>query len=345
MIQKSEQGVQRREHLSVMERVRSLDWDDLDLLCYIAKATSLRQAARTSQVSVNTIRTHLNRLEALLGVAIFDRSHEGVSLNNEGQQVFDIARERQFLKLNEYSQENFEFRKNSKEISICCSEGVAEFWLMSMLPELKKSLDDQVISFQSETDQNKIHSNRYDLCIGFERPSDPDAMVTKLATVHFMLFASPEYLKKYGHPKSFDDLSGHSYVAHVAPGIASDTLNLFVGLSTASKLLSLRVNTSVSLYHAVANGSAIAALPTFASTMSRHVVPLNLPLRLKFELWLSFRKNARGYSPVRLSIDWLRQCFNSKNYPWFADNFIHPEEFGNIIINNNEFDYMSQNYK
>jgi DNA-binding transcriptional LysR family regulator len=343
VIQKSEQGVQAVEHRSMKERVNGLDWNDLDLLCHMAKSTSLRHAAKSTNLSVNTIRSRLERLETGVGATIFHRSHDGIQLSSQGIDILNFALEIQTLRGAIQQESEYIAGVESDEISICCSEGLSEFWLMSMLPKLQSELPKHIIAIRSEVDQEKIHDTKYDVRVGFMRPNDLNMMISKIASVHCILFASPDYIAANGMPRSFDDLSGHAYVAQVAPGIESKAVNLFVGESAAAEILSLRVNTSVSLYHAVANSTAIAALPTFASAMSRHVVPVDLPLQLKFDLWLSFNRSARKSLPVRTAIDWVRKCFDPELYPWFADRFVHPKDFDPNITRvgrKDEFDHM-----
>jgi DNA-binding transcriptional LysR family regulator len=342
-IQNSEQGVQPVEHRLLKQRVHDLDWNDLDLICQIAQSTSLRHAAKIAKLSVNTIRARVERLESAIGTPVFFRHHDGISLTSSGVEVLKFALEVQSLRSALQRELEAERRHASDQISICCSEGVNEFWLMSMLAKLRNELDGRVISLSSQVDQQKIHNDDYDIRLGFSRPNDLNMVISKVATVHCILFASPEYIASYGAPESLDDLKGHAYVAQVAPGIEDNAINLFVGSTMADELVALKVNTSVSLYHAVANGTAIAALPTFASVMSRHVVPLDLPVRLKFDLWLSFNRSARKSLSIRTVIDWVRKCFDPDLYPWFADRFVHPRDFGPYLHNVNrrdEFDHL-----
>ncbi|WP_410958765.1 hypothetical protein, partial [Salmonella sp. 1201_ZJHZ21_0201] len=62
MIQKSEQGVHPLEHHSRAK----LDWDDYRLVRAISLHGSFRATARHMRLSVNTIRAHVERIEAKL---------------------------------------------------------------------------------------------------------------------------------------------------------------------------------------------------------------------------------------------------------------------------------------
>jgi hypothetical protein len=48
---------------------------------------------------------------------------------------------------------------------------------------------------------------------------------------------------------------------------------------------------------------------------------------MRFELWLSYRREARQSQPVQQVVQWLRESFDGSRYPWFADHFVHPDDF------------------
>jgi DNA-binding transcriptional LysR family regulator len=48
-----------------------------------------------------------------------------------------------------------------------------------------------------------------DVAIRLRQPTQPDLIQRKLFSVHFHVYASPEYLKRVGTPRTFDDLDSH----------------------------------------------------------------------------------------------------------------------------------------
>lgn len=213
------------------------------------------------------------------------------------------------------------------ELRICCSEGIGEFWLTPRLGDLQEQVPNLTVSLRSDFDQSRIHSHDSDVRIGFLRPTDPDAIVTKLATLHFLLYAADDYLRRYGQPRSFEDAENHKFIVQEAPGLHNGTMMLFLGEDVAKRLTVTKVNTSYSLYWAISRGLGIGALPTYVRAISRNVHPLDLPVQLKFDLWLSYARATRGSKPVRAAIDWLKNCFDTQKYPWFGERFVHPNDF------------------
>ncbi len=44
------------------------------------------------------------------------------------------------------------------------------------------------------------------MAIRLRQPTQPDLIQRKLFSVHFRIYASPEYLKRFGTSRAFDDL-------------------------------------------------------------------------------------------------------------------------------------------
>lgn len=330
-IQNSERGVQLIEHRPDFAKFKDLHWDDLHLFRCVAAASSFRKAAVVLGVSVNTVRVHVERLEKSLNTVLFARSRDGICLTAEGVEILDIAIEMQSLSATIVGDLGNNVVTRPGEIRISCSEGLGEFWLTPKLGDLQERLPDHSVTLQNDFDQSRIHSREYDICVGFEKPIDPETIVRKLASVHIMLFASEKYVAKFGMPRSVNDAAHHRFVLQNAPGIHSNVIRLLVGDEASKKLVLAKVNTSHSLYWAIVNGIGIGALPTYARSVSKKVIPLDLPIQFKFELWMSFDRSVRSSKPIRATIDWLEACFDPVTYPWFSENFIHPDDFENKL--------------
>lgn len=302
-------------------------WDDLDLFKAVVSAGSLRKAAATLGISVNTVRSRVSRLEETLETTLFRRTRNGLTLSPEGAAILDVALEMQSLSARIHGKKGDHTLARQGELTISCSEGVGEFWLTPRLASLQEKLPGLTVSLHNDFDQHRIHAKKHDVALSFTRPSDPQMIVTRIATLHFALYASERYLARFGEPTSLDDAVGHRLVIHDAPGLNANAITLFLGETAASRIAATKVNTSYSLYWAVANGIGIGALPTYVRAISRNVRPLDVPVRLRFDLWMSFHRFARSSQPVQTTIAWLRDAFDIARYPWFAEQFVHPNHF------------------
>jgi DNA-binding transcriptional LysR family regulator len=331
-IQKKEQGVQYDEHPVLSERLNGVHWDDLQLFKTVAAAASFRQAAIKLGCSVNTVRSRVQRLEKTLCTTLFKRSREGISLSEDGLVILDLAMEMQSFstRLELGAGNNIVVRQG--ELRIACSEGLGSYWLTPRLADLHARLPKNIVVLDNHFDQHQIHSRDYDIRIGFLKPTDPETIVKKLATVHQILFASETYLSRYGTPSSINDFRDHRLVLLSAPGVNSDAVNLFFGEDGARQMTAGKFNTGHSLLSAISNGLGIGALPTYTGAIAGSLVPLTIPIKFTFELWLSFDRSSANSQPVREAINWAHRCFDPARYPWFANEFIHPCNFEDRLV-------------
>jgi DNA-binding transcriptional LysR family regulator len=56
-----------------------------------------------------------------------------------------------------------------------------------------------------------------DIAIQFDKPDNPDLIVTRLGRLHVYPFASQDYERTYGIPASIADIKHHRIVQQVAP--------------------------------------------------------------------------------------------------------------------------------
>lgn len=66
-------------------------WDDLRSFLHIARGGSLTAAAQSLSLSHATVFRHLQRLEAELGVRLFERSRAGYTLTAAGEELLQVA--------------------------------------------------------------------------------------------------------------------------------------------------------------------------------------------------------------------------------------------------------------
>jgi DNA-binding transcriptional LysR family regulator len=323
-------GVPISEHNALFEKLDAVNWDDLNIFRAVAASSSFRQAAVKLSVSVNTVRTRVERLEIALGTTLLNRSFDGIKLSEDGQAVLNVTLEMQSSssQLRRGAGNNLLVRPG--ELRICCAESLGNFWLTPLLGELNERLPDYAIMLHNEYNQNTIHSREFDLCIGYLRPENPESIVTKIATVHQLPFAAKSYISKFGTPRSIHEASEHQVILFDAPGINFDASKLFLGEELLNKIVKNRYNTGYSFFWAVCNGNGIAVLPTYVRCLSDMIVPIDVPIQFKFDIWLSFHHSSKNSKPIREAISWLHDCFDPVNYPWFSEKFVHPDDFESL---------------
>jgi len=326
-LQLSERPVRKFDHSQLQAVLAKVRWDDLHTFHDLASQPSIRKAARSLGIAPNTIRARITRLEHDLGTLLFLRDREGLHLTVDGEMVVDVARDMRSHSAGLPFGNGNHALVNAGQIRICASEGLGTFWLTPRLPKLKAQVPDLVVALDSYSNQDEILPARHDVAVGFARPTDPDLIVARLGFVHMIPFASEDYIRRRGAPCNFEDAIGHDCIQQEASGLNYDALRLFMGDSLTDQLVNFRVSSSYSLFWAIASGLGIGALPTYIRSLSRKVIPVPLPIQLKFEIWMSYNRGARDSVPLRAAVNWLRSCFDPQLFPWFGEEFVHPDQF------------------
>ena len=177
-----------------------------------------------------------------------------------------------------------------------------------------------------------------DIAIQLSRPTDPELVAVKIGVLHLMLFASEQYLREHGAPASVKDIVHYHFVEQISEQVPHGMLQQFVPNPDDIPFISVSANTSTAHAYAITRGAGIGLLPTYARAISRRLRPVLDEFRLSREIWLSYHPDSKKMTRNRAAIEWLRQSFDPVAYPWFRQEFIHPNDMserfgtGNVVF-------------
>lgn len=300
-------------------------WDDVKAFQAVASAGSIRGGAATMDIALNTVRYRIKRLEEQIGAQLFRRLKSGVELTEAGVQMKQRA-----IAMGEAAAAQGgapqDILVKPRQLTIACSEAVGSLWLTPQLGTLRKSLPGLTLGLHCDFDLTRDFGQIADIGIGFTIPSNEDLIVSRLGTLHFVCYASREYIRKNGMPTSLEDIRNHDFIEQDAPGVKSSMLDYMIGRGDNERFIGLRTNSSSALYFSVADGAGIAAMPTYFSHIAPKLQAIDLNSRLRFDMYYFFHRDARNSPSVRIAIDWLKAAFDPVKYPYFADDFVHPDD-------------------
>jgi len=149
-----------------------------------------------------------------------------------------------------------------------------------------------------------------DVAIRLRQPVQPDLIMRKLFTVHFHVYASPEYLKRYGTPRTIEDLDKHRIITFGDP--APNYFRDINWLETAGRPDGdprhpvLRVNTTHGMRRAVDAGIGIAVLPDYLIDQGSSLVLLlpeeEIPA---FDTYLVYPEELKDTARINVFRDFL----------------------------------------
>ena len=321
-----ERGVPQAEQAMRATDRNAPDWESARMFLELVRAGSFRKAAQNCGQSVNAVRRRIEGLEKVLGVTLLTRHVDGIRTTVEGENVLAAITQMEAASFG-LLRATDQTTTLSGEVRLAVTEGLGTFWIAPRLVEFQRANPHLLVDVNCAMKSADVLRMEADIAIQITRPTAPDLRVVKLGRLHFVLFAAPSYLQTFGTPKTPQDLAKHRILIQSDDNVQWRKLydRLFPGLPAVG-LVALRTNVSSAHYWSIAKGAGIGVLPTYAQAIGAQLVPLDLGVHETVDIWLTYHPDARRIARISRMIDWAIKAFSPQKFPWFRDEFIHPDE-------------------
>jgi DNA-binding transcriptional LysR family regulator len=186
-----------------------MDWDKLKVFHAAAEAGSFTHAGEQLGLSQSAVSRQVSALEQELAVALFHRHARGLILTEQGEMLYRTAHD-VFMKLEAARAKLSDSReKPNGELKVSTSPGIGVHWLTPRLGEFVDLYPEVRITLITSDEELDLSMREADVAIRLRQPTQPDLIQRKLFAVHFHAYASPDYLKRFGTPRTFEDLDAH----------------------------------------------------------------------------------------------------------------------------------------
>jgi len=319
------------EQWSVSDHPVIPDWEAARIFLEVARSGGFRAAAQRLGQSVNALRRKIEQFERDLGVPLLTRYVHGVQLTEEGAKILTAAEHMESASFELLFARNASEQQVEGEVKLSVTEGLGTFWLLPQLIEFQSANPKLVLNVKSGPKSADLLRLEADLSVQLHRPKEPNLKVMKLGHLHVMLFGAPSYLEKNGTPSNIEELKQHRFAvfADEEGRWESAYQNFFGGLSPHG-LVTLRNTSSAGHFWSVVKGAGLGALPTYAKALGANLVPLDFQAIEKHDIWLAYHPDAKRIARIRRTIEWLVQCYDPRRFPWFREEFVHPERFAEL---------------
>jgi DNA-binding transcriptional LysR family regulator len=287
-----------------------VDWDKLRIFQAAAAAGSFTHAGEALGLSQSAVSRQVSALEQDLEVPLFHRHARGLILTEQGELLFRTVQD-VTLKLDAIrSRLNDSRERPHGDLRITTTLGIGMNWLAPRLGEfleLYPEIRPQVILTDDELD---LGMREADVALRMREPVQPDLIRRRLFTMHFHAYASAEYLKRHGQPRTLEELDRHRILAYGGSGTGYLTnINSLPAAGRDPKnprQPALTINNITALRHAVESGVGIAVLPDYLVEPVKGLVRL-LPQADMPELdcYLVYPEEVKGVARVQVFRDFL----------------------------------------
>jgi DNA-binding transcriptional LysR family regulator len=289
-----------------------MDWDKLKVFHAAAEAGSFTHAGEQLGLSQSAVSRQVSALEQELGVSLFHRHARGLILTEQGELLHRTAHE-VFMKLEAARAKLTDTRERPNgELKVTTTPGIGIHWLTPRLGEFIDLYPDIRITLLTTEEELDLAMREADVAIRLRQPVQPDLIQRKLFSMHFHACASPEYLKRFGTPRSVDELGKHRLVVlgGTVPPWLQQTGNWL--LSTGhdggpARAPWLTINNVLGVLRACQRGIGIAMLPDYLVEESSGLVQLfgESSSSLAYDCYFVYPEELKSVARVQVFRDFL----------------------------------------
>lgn len=294
-----------------------MDWDKLRVFHTVAEAGSFTHAGELLNLSQSAVSRQISGLEESLNVSLFHRHARGLILTEQGELLYRTVHE-VFAKLSMVEARITESREKPEgPLKITTTVAFGSVWLTPRVKQFMETYPDIDMSILLDDGEVDLAMRQADVAIRFSVPRQPDLVQRHLVSLHYHVYAAPEYLKKYGMPKSPADLDNHRLIVYGEDAKAPvENMNWLLSAGTTTpRVPILRVNNIYGIYRAVQSGLGIAALPDYFSTVAANLVQVLPELRgPSFDCYFVYPEELRHSKRVTVFRDFLLQKLAEQSF-------------------------------
>ena len=289
-----------------------MDWDKLRIFHTVAEAGSFTHAGDLLNLSQSAVSRQVSALEESLRTTLFRLHARGLILTEQGELLYQTARD-VFAKLAMAEAMLTDAKEKPRgELKVSTTIGLGSTWLTPRIREFIEAYPDISVNMMLTDGEVDLTMREADIAIRLWPPTQPDLVQRKLMTVNFHLYASPDYVKRRGMPKSPEDLDRHSLIVYgddsPNPVRASEWLMELGANPEKPRNPVLKVNNIYGLLLAVQSGLGIGALPDYI--VQGHTQPVRVLDDVagpKFDTYFVYPEELRNSKRITVFRDFLIQ--------------------------------------
>lgn len=288
----------------------ALDWDKVRVFFTVAEAGSFTRAGDALGLSQSAVSRQISALERELKAPLFHRHARGLILTEQGDLLFRAARDMKMRLETTRARLVETSERPTGELKVTTTVGLGSIWLAQRVGEFLDLYPEVRVEMILSNEELDLAMREADVAIRLRRPAQPDLIQRRLFTVHFHAYASKDYIKRFGEPKTLEELDNHRILAF--GGDQPSYLLAVHWLATAGRDLReprpvhVVVNNITALKLAVDTGAGLGVLPDYAvdsdAKLTRILPDIEMP---SLDSYLVYAEEMRGVARVQAFRDFL----------------------------------------
>ncbi len=266
----------------------------LNYFLAVAKFGGVKPASEVLGVNQAYLFRKIHSLEEEYNAKFFSRNYRGLDLTEEGKKFFDLA-QTILLKIEKFEKEieSKDTTEESRSLIIGSSFGLTSAWIAPNIPAFLSLYPH--VSVTVNVEMREFNFNAIDLCVSTKVPDRDDLIQKKVRTCVFKLYASRDYLARYGRPKTPKELDRHRLIFFAGEDrlLIREAENLLqIGSDGKVRTPTVIINSAVGELQVMVRGGGIACVETsWPEVRSSDIVDLFPEIEKKVDIYAIYRKD------------------------------------------------------
>jgi DNA-binding transcriptional LysR family regulator len=285
----------------------NLDWNQLKAFLETAETGSLSAAARKLGLTQPTLSRQVAAIEQRMGVTLFERVGKAMALTPTGMDLLEHARAMGAAAAALGLAATGRSQAVGGVVSVSATDAVAAIMLPPLVRQLREQEPGIAIEVIPSNAVSDLLRREADIAIRHVKPEQSEliARLIREATAYF--YASEDWVKENGHPRSATDATHLSFVGSDRSGQYLAYLRMH-GLPLDEANFSCYADHTVAHWALVQQGMGIGAMMEEIALATPGMVRVldDLP-PVRFPIWLVSHRELRTSQRIRVVFEALAQ--------------------------------------
>ncbi|GLS23556.1 transcriptional regulator [Labrys miyagiensis] len=287
-----------------------MDWDKLKVFHAAAEAGSFTHAGDVLGLSQSAVSRQVSALEGDLRTPLFHRHARGLILTEQGEMLFRTTQD-VMLKLESAMGALTDSRERPNgELRLTTTVGLGTYWLTPRIGEFLDLYPDIRLKMLLTEQELDLGMREADVALRLRQPEQGDLIQRRLFTVHFHIYAAPEYIKRFGQPRSIEEIDRHRIITF--GGTAGSFIQEINWLNTAGRDPKdprepvFEINNLGGVKTAVEKGVGLAVLPDYLVGRDSQLVQILTDAEMpQLETYFVYPEEMKNLARIQVFRDFL----------------------------------------
>ncbi len=290
--------------------MNDMNWDDCRYFLAAAETGSFSAAAKLLQSNQPTVGRHIDALETSLGIKLFQRHTQGLTLTDEGLSIVDECLQMQSKAIKIQRSLNGKEHHTEGVVKLAVPEGISTGLLIPNLSVFYKKFPDIKLELQVSSQTADLTRGEADIAIRLFRPRQADLVIKKLMDMTISLYGTKKYTRKHGLISRIQDIKQHKIIAY-GFGLYDLAENQWLLDHSNVENVILKTDSTFSRLQATEAGLAVSLQPDLLVNSNSKLIKLISNKQIpQHQVWLVYHNDVRHLGRIRAVVEFIIQLFD-----------------------------------